>query len=67
MTQGEKSVLERVENKIDDLYLKLLDPDKGIYHRINENTRFRVSAQRLQWLIIAAVVALAVKVILSGG
>jgi predicted nucleic acid-binding Zn-ribbon protein len=35
--------VKEINNKIDNLTLKLLDPDDGVVSRVNKNTRFRKS------------------------
>ena len=47
MNGKEKTVLERLEKKIDDIYDKLLNPDDGLFHRVNENTHWRKYGQIL--------------------
>jgi hypothetical protein len=41
-----KKDVKEINNKIDNLTLKLLDPDDGVVSRVNKNTRFRKSHDR---------------------
>ena len=65
MTPIEKSILERLEIKIDKVHAMLLDPDCGIYYRVNENTKFRKTIQRIQWLIVSIVLGILVKMFIG--
>jgi hypothetical protein len=38
--------VKEINNKIDNLTLKLLDPDDGVVSRVNKNTSFRRSHDR---------------------
>lgn len=38
--------VKEINNKIDNLTLKLLDPDDGVVSRVNKNTTFRKSHDR---------------------
>jgi len=41
-----KEDVKEINDKIDNLTLKLLDPDDGVVSRVNKNTRFRKSHDR---------------------
>ena len=38
--------IQKINQKIDNLTLKLLDPDDGVLSRVNKNTAFRKSHDR---------------------
>ena len=70
MTKDERVFLERIEDKITCLEKKLMDPDTGLFARVNENTRWRRKGQRvLNYLlsgILLGVVALLFFIIRNG-
>ena len=45
MTAKEKTVLERMEQKVCEIHDYLFDPDDGLYARVRENTRWRKNGQ----------------------
>lgn len=57
MNGKERDVLERLEEKIDGIQSRLFDPDKGLYARVNENTRWRKIGQRILNIMLAGILA----------
>ena len=39
--------VEKIDNKLDSITAKLLDPDKGFVNRVNRNTEFRNEMESL--------------------
>jgi len=39
--------IEKIDNKLDSITAKLLDPDKGFVNRVNRNTEFRTEMEGL--------------------
>ena len=55
MTKSESEILTRIEDKVDSLEIKLLDPDEGLFARVNENTRWRLKNQRLLNVLLGGI------------
>lgn len=49
--------LDKMDEKLDMLTKSLLDPDKGVTSRVNQNTSARKTMTKAIWVLYAAVAA----------
>ena len=55
--------LSKIDDKLDMLMEKLLDPDKGVTARVNQNTSARKAIARALWVLYAIVIGAIAKLI----
>jgi len=58
--------IRELKKQVECLESKLLDPDKGLYARVKENTDFRKTAKKVLGVISAATIGLIAKLIYDG-
>ena len=58
--------IDKVNDKLDMLTEKLLDPDHGVTARVNRNTSYRKVMTKALWVIYAVTLGLIVKIFLDG-
>ena len=56
-----KEDIQEIKENLQMLTKALLDPDKGAIARTNRNTRFRLWAEKLVWIIVAALIGVVAK------
>lgn len=66
MTSKEQVVLNRIESKMDEILEMLLDPDGGVYARVNENTRWRKVGQWFTAITTTTILGGIIKIIFFG-
>jgi len=64
MDQMDKK-LDKMDEKLDMLTKQLLDPDKGIAARVNQNTSARKTMTKAIWVLYAAVAAALAKIFIG--
>lgn len=55
--------LSKIDDKLDMLMEKLLDPDNGVTARVNQNTSARKAIARALWVLYAIVIGAIAKLI----
>ncbi len=55
--------LSKIDDKLDMLMEKLLDPDNGVVARVNQNTSARKAIARALWVLYAIVIGAIAKLI----
>ena len=53
--------LDKLDNKMDMLTEKLLDPDRGVTSRVNRNTSYRKIMSKALWVVYTVLIALVIK------
>ena len=55
--------LSKIDDKLDMMMEKLLDPDNGVVARVNQNTSARKAIARALWVLYAIVAGAIAKII----
>ena len=55
--------LSKIDDKLDMMMEKLLDPDNGVVARVNQNTSARKAIARALWVLYAIVIGAIAKLI----
>ncbi len=50
-----KEKVDSLEKKFDGIFEKIMDPDEGLFFRVNENTQFRKRQQRLLNVLLSGI------------